>query len=149
MCTHVYSPVQYAACLQLTISDSMAVHSIYLLAVLFIVSSVVIGQKLASNKGSATLEWSESQDGYLFCNTSVSSRQSEPWLYCVEDCNRCNLWLDNIFSCNNSTGQVDLLSTYCATFDNDTEYFEIGECAYNEANIHGNTEDDYVPRTTK
>ena len=118
----------------------MAMNSIYLLAVLLI---LVTGQKLAS-KDSASPEWSESQDGYLFCNTSVSSRQSEPWLYCVEDCNRCNLWPDNIFTCSNLTGQVDLLSTYCATFDNDTENIEIGECAYNEANIRGSTEDAYV-----
>ena len=115
-----------------------------MLAVLLTISSVVTCQKLASNKGSASLEWSESQDGYLFCNASVSSQQSEPWLYCVEeDCNHWNLWPDNIFTCN-STGQVDLLSTYCATFDNDTENIEIGECAYNEANIHGDANHAYV-----
>ena len=38
--------------------------------------------------------------------------------------------------CNNSIGQVNLLSTYCATFNTDTGYIETGECIYNEGHIH-------------
>ena len=118
-----------------------------LIAILLLTESVVADQGLASREyKAASAEWSESEDRYLFCNTSTLPKQCKfSWLYCVEeDCNHCNLQPDNIFMCNNSIGQVNLLSTYCATFNNDTENIEIGECAYNEANIHGDVKHAYV-----
>ena len=104
-----------------------------ILIAILLTESVVADQGLASREyKAATVERSESEDRYLFCNTSASSKQCKsPWLYCVEeDCNHCNLWPDNIFMCNNSIGLVNLLSTYCATFSIETGYIEIGECMY-------------------
>ena len=81
----------------------MALSNVFLLVILLITESVDIGQQPAAV--SAAPEWGKLQNGYLTCNTSQSSQQSEPWLYCVEeDCNHCNLWPDNIFTCSNSTG---------------------------------------------
>ena len=118
-----------------------------LIAILLLTESVVADQGLASREyKAASAEWSESEDRYLFCNTSTSSKQCKsPWSYCVEeDCNHCNLRPDNIFMCNDSIGQVNLLSAYCATFNNDTGYIETGACIYNEGHIHSTIEQVYT-----
>ena len=55
----------------------------------------------------------------------------------VKETNYCHMWPDNIFTCN-SNGQPDnvtLLTTYCATYDEDTGSVEVGSCIYNEGNI--------------
>ena len=53
-----------------------------LIAILLLTESVVADQGLASREyKAATVERSESEDRYLFCNTSASSKQCKsPWL---------------------------------------------------------------------
>ena len=108
------------------------------LAILFV---VVIGQQLNLPASRDVNAEYKGPDGHLFCNGSSTADFSGSWEYCGEEnCNYCLMWSDNIFTCsfNGQLDNVTLLTTYCATFNEDTGSVEVGLCTYNEGNIHSN-----------
>ena len=111
-------------------------------ALIILVAIVTAGQDLemsVTRDLNADFEWSMSPDRELFCNASSTAYFSGSWWYCGEEnCNHCHMWPDNVFTCNSNghPDNVTLLTTYCATYNEDTGSVEAGSCTYNEGNIH-------------